>query len=189
MAANDARKKVIKYVVLSVGAVSTLYLVRKLAAAETKSPLAPHPDRERSRSLIEKLNPVVQPMAWRLLDDAWAEGIPLVVTQSLRTMAEQQALYDQGRTKPGAIVTNALPGSSWHNFALAFDVAVLDGRVPTWPNNPDLWRRIGTIGKAAGLAWGGDFKSIIDQPHFEFHPGMTLADARAGKRPSGPPVA
>ena len=37
------------------------------------------------------------------------------VTQGLRTMVEQEALYAQGRTAPGAIVTNAQPGQSPHN--------------------------------------------------------------------------
>jgi hypothetical protein len=40
-------------------------------------------------------------------------------THTLRTIAEQDALYAQGRTKPGKKVTNAKGGQSYHNFGLA----------------------------------------------------------------------
>ena len=39
---------------------------------------------------------------------AWAaEDITVAISETLRTAAEQDALYAQGRTKPGNIVTNA----------------------------------------------------------------------------------
>lgn len=137
-----------------------------------------------SERLIGQLDPSIRSMARELLTRASNVGIDLVVTQGLRTNAEQQRLYDQGRTTDGPIVTNAPPGSSWHNFGLAFDVAVLspEGKA-TWPNDSTLWERIGQLGKASGLTWGGDFVSIKDRPHFEYHPGVTLADARQGKKP------
>jgi peptidoglycan L-alanyl-D-glutamate endopeptidase CwlK len=133
---------------------------------------------------IQDLHPSIQPMVGQTLDNAAADGIQLVVTQGLRTMEEQQALYDQGRTAPGKIVTNAKPGSSWHNFGLAFDVAIVDANGnPSWPEDNALWARVGAAGKAAGLVWGGDFTQFVDRPHFEYHPGLTLSDARNGARP------
>lgn len=159
------------------------------AAPADKEPAAPMPPSVSSSSggsssegRIALLEPQIQPLARKLLADAKAQGLDLIVTQGLRTMAEQQALYDQGRTTPGNIVTNAKPGSSWHNFGLAFDVAVVVNGKPTWPNDAALWKRIGDIGKAAGLVWGGDFKSFVDMPHFEYHPGLTLEQARAGQK-------
>jgi peptidoglycan L-alanyl-D-glutamate endopeptidase CwlK len=136
-----------------------------------------------SLPIIGKLDPSIQGMAQQVLVNAANEGIDLVVTQGLRDNALQAQLYAQGRTAPGAIVTNAPPGSSWHNFGLAFDVAVLKDGKATWPENEALWQRIGAIGKAVGLEWGGDFHTINDRPHFEYHPGLTLAMARAGQRP------
>jgi peptidoglycan LD-endopeptidase CwlK len=108
-----------------------------------------------------------------------------VVTTGYRDPALQAQLYAQGRTAPGSVVTNAPPGSSWHEFGLAFDVAVMgpNGN-PTWPNDVALWSRIGAAGKAAGLQWGGDFTTLTDRPHFEFHPGVTLSMARAGRVPA-----
>jgi D-alanyl-D-alanine dipeptidase len=137
-----------------------------------------------SLPLIHKLDPSIQGMAQQVLVNAANEGIDLIVTQGLRDNALQARLYAQGRTAPGAIVTNAPPGSSWHNFGLAFDVAVLDANgKTTWPEDDALWHRIGGIGKALGLDWGGDFHTIKDRPHFEYHPNMSLAMARAGQRP------
>jgi hypothetical protein len=45
----------------------------------------------------------------------------------MRSFAEQDALYAQGRTKPGKIVTKARGGFSNHNFGVAFDIGVFKG--------------------------------------------------------------
>lgn len=137
-----------------------------------------------SEARIARLEPVIQPKARALLEAARAQGIELTVTQGLRTMEEQAALYAQGRTAPGQVVTNAKPGSSWHNFGLAFDVAVVVGGKPTWPNDQALWNKIGELGKAQGLIWGGDFQSFKDMPHFQYTGGLSLEQARAGQRPA-----
>ena len=151
--------------------------------AEPPTP-PPPPAPPKGGSLVSKLEPVIQPKVEALLNAARAEGIELRVTQGLRTMEEQQALYDQGRTKPGPVVTNAKPGSSWHNFGLAFDVAVMKDGKPTWPADEALWQKIGALGKAQGLTWGGDFQNFPDRPHFQYTGGLTLEQARAGQRPA-----
>lgn len=46
-------------------------------------------------------------------------------THTLRTFAEQDALYAQGRTKPGSIVTYARGGQSYHNFGIAIDICLV----------------------------------------------------------------
>lgn len=140
---------------------------------------------------LEDLHPRVQAMARKLLDEAATAGIPLTVTFTLRSMETQAALYAQGRTKPGKIVTNARPGYSFHNFGLAIDVAPTELlKLPNWGDTPanqkranELWARLGAIGKAIGFRWGGDFTSIKDRPHFEWSGGLSLADLRGGKRP------
>lgn len=136
-----------------------------------------------SEKYIGQLDLSLQAKAHALLIRAAVLGIPLVVTQGYRDPKEQARLYAQGRTAPGPIVTNAPPGSSWHEYRLAFDVAVLAGGKPTWPNDVKLWDRIGAVGKSLGLTWGGDFASIKDRPHFEYHPGFGLAEARQGRKP------
>lgn len=140
---------------------------------------------------LEDLHPRVREMAEQLLDHAAAAGIPINVTFTLRSMETQDALYAQGRTKPGKVVTNARAGYSFHNFGLALDVVPAELlALPNWGDTPErqahttaIWNRLGAVGKAIGFRWGGDFHSIKDRPHFEWSGDLTLADLRAGKRP------
>lgn len=139
---------------------------------------------DKSEGVINKLHSSIQPYAKKLLEKAAEDNIQLIVTDGLRTNAEQQRLYDQGRTTPGAVVTNAKPGTSWHNHGLAFDVAIYVNGRATWPNDQALWNRVGAIGQSIGLEWGGAWTSFHDNPHFQRIQGLTIAQAQAGERPS-----
>lgn len=102
-------------------------------------------------------------------------------SSTLRTFKEQQAIYDQGRTKPGKIVSNARPGTSFHNYGLAIDIVLLidkddDGYYETasWDTAGDYdkdgkadWLEVVQVFKEFGWVWGGDFRSFRDFPHFE----------------------
>lgn len=133
---------------------------------------------------ISTLDPDVQELALSLLQECARKGLMLTVTQGRRTWQEQAQLYAQGRTVSGKRVTNAQPGTSWHNFGRAFDVADMDNSPydlgkPGAADDDALWEQIGEIGESLGLIWGGRFKSILDRPHFEHHGGLTLAQARS----------
>ncbi len=137
---------------------------------------------------IEDLHPAFQPLARRFLEKCLGEGHDVIITCGYRSASEQDALYAQGRTTPGKRVTNARGGQSWHNYGLAIDVVfVKDGKA--WWNGP--WNALGAIGEGLGLTWGGRFK-LVDRPHFEWHPGLTIAKARAlvaqGHKPTDIPV-
>ncbi len=85
-----------------------------------------------------------------------------------RTCEEQDALYEQSRTKPGRIVTSARGGYSNHNFGSAFDIGVFEaGRY--LPESP-AYKAVGALGVQFGLEWGGNWKSIQDEPHFPLRP-------------------
>lgn len=116
---------------------------------------------------VSGLNSDVARKARALVLEAAKQGISLIISNTLRSTQEQSRLYEQGRTTEGPIVTNAKPGTSKHEFGHAFDVAVADKNgTPTWPEDNDLWNKIGTIGESLGLKWGGRFKTP-DRPHFE----------------------
>jgi peptidoglycan L-alanyl-D-glutamate endopeptidase CwlK len=114
-------------------------------------------------------------------------------TQVLRTFKEQDALFAQGRTKPGSKVTNARGGQSFHNYGLAVDFClILDGKEVSWSQTADFdgdlkadWMEVVAIFKKYGWEWGGDFRSIKDSPHFQKTFGYTeaqlLALHKAGK--------
>lgn len=137
---------------------------------------------DRSEKQIATLDPSLQPLARKFLADAHAAGFNVVITSGRRTMAEQAALYAQGRTAAGKIVTKAQPGDSAHNFGLSFDFAFANALgQPTWPEDAP-WADAAAIGKALGLEWGGDWKSFKDRPHLELPTWrVARADWKAGK--------
>lgn len=122
----------------------------------------------RSEGNIATLHPRVRPLARALVNRAKEIGIKIVITSGTRTYDEQNELYEQGRSKPGRVVTNARGGGSNHNFGIAFDQTVFEGASPKW-EGPE-YAKVGKLGKALGLAWGGDWVSIKDEPHFEARP-------------------
>ena len=113
---------------------------------------------------INNLTPKIKGLMNKFLAECKKQGIDLIVTQGFRSIAEQNALYAQGRTKPGKIVTNAKGGQSKHNFGNAFDVCFLINKKASYAGD---WGKIGAIGELCGLKWGGRWKEFIDKPHFE----------------------
>jgi peptidoglycan L-alanyl-D-glutamate endopeptidase CwlK len=133
---------------------------------------------------IAKLHPKVREQLkndYLEINNKLGKGIRLRFAQGLRTIAEQDALYAQGRTKPGSIVTNAKGGESIHNYGLAFDIVILydrDGNgtfeTASWSRTEDLdknkkadWMEVVDFFKSKGWTWGGDWRSFKDYPHFE----------------------
>lgn len=145
---------------------------------------------DRSEANIATLLPEVHPYARSLVHEAAKIGITIKVIDGTRTFAEQDALFAQGRSKPGKIVTNAQGGYSNHNFGIAFDIGVFEGAayIPSGAQ----YVAVGALGRAIGLEWGGDWTSLVDRPHFQLRPrwasGMTeaamLAEFRS-RRSSG----
>lgn len=128
---------------------------------------------------IERLHPKVRDKAREFINRVEKElGIKLRATSTLRTYAEQDELYAQGRTKKGGIVTNAKGGQSNHNFGTALDVVPIVNGQADWKTSADTWSKIAKVGKAVGFDWGGDWKSIVDKPHFEMNFGNSLAQMR-----------
>lgn len=152
----------------------------------------------KSAARLTGLHPAVQAAAAALIERSYACGVPILITQGLRTMAEQNALYAQGRTRPGSIVTNARGGESYHNYGLAVDFALLlpNGSSVSWDmtrdgdqdGTPD-WREVVQQAKAIGFEWGGDWTSFKDYPHLQMSFGLRLADLRTGKKPADAVVA
>lgn len=104
------------------------------------------------------------------------QGLDVVVQESLRSNELQQNYYEQGRSRPGPIVTNARSSLySWHGYGLAVDVISASRQ---W-NTTAEWRgRVAQIFKSCGLAWGGDW-SRPDLPHFQHGPCRPSPSDRA----------
>lgn len=149
--------------------------------------------KNKSAGWLGKLHPVVLAAAGALIQRSYAKGIPIVITQGMRTIAEQNALYAQGRTKKGPIVTNARGGSSYHNYGLAIDFALLlpDGKTVSWDMNRDVnndkisdWQEVAREAKQLGFEWGGDWTSFKDYPHLQMSFGLTTDQLKAGRQPT-----
>lgn len=129
-----------------------------------------------SRSLDDLLPPVHE-RAKKFLDLAKADGIDLLVTCTYRDFEAQERLFAQGRQLPGAIVTYAHGGDSWHNWRRAFDIVPMRAGKPVWSirgHDRDLWMRVGELGQMCGLEWGGSWPRHPDFPHFQDRTGTTL---------------
>jgi len=143
-----------------------------------------------SEARVALLHPSIRAEVKRLIEQA-EDGFPpsmaIRIVQGLRTIAEQDALYAQGRTKPGNKVTNAKGGSSFHNYGLAIDFAILtdtDGNGSyndlSWDIKRDNdkdgvadWLEVVKIFEAAGWEWGGKWATLTDNPHLQKTFGYT----------------
>lgn len=131
-----------------------------------------------------KLHPAVRDEVIALIDKVekgFPTNIAVRIVQGLRTIAEQNILYAKGRTADGNIVTNAKGGSSYHNYGLAIDFAILidkDGNGAydelSWDIKKDNdkdgiadWLEVVKVFEAAGWEWGGRWSSIKDYPHVQ----------------------
>lgn len=135
---------------------------------------------------LDDLLPAVEVLARAFIDRCKDEGIDILVTSTYRDHESQNALYAQGRTKPGKRVTNAKGGQSYHNWRVAFDVVPLRGGKPVWGTSGEdgkLWQAIGEIGEEVGLEWAGRWKTFKEFPHFQYTGGLSLRDFQMGKTP------
>jgi peptidoglycan L-alanyl-D-glutamate endopeptidase CwlK len=126
----------------------------------------------RSESNIQTLLPAAQTKAREFVKAVAGAGITIKIISGTRTFAEQDALYRQGRDLPGNKVTNARGGQSNHNFGVAWDIGVFQNG--QYLDESPVYRQVGGIGKSLGLEWGGDWKTMTDEPHFQIVPEANL---------------
>jgi peptidoglycan LD-endopeptidase CwlK len=119
---------------------------------------------------LELLHPEVRKQAEALVAEAAKEGLPVKISETWRTVAEQDEIYASGRTKEGRILTNAKGADyqSGHQFGVAFDV-FRGERGREFDDDDGFFAKVGAIGKRLSppLTWGGDFRLIKDKCHFE----------------------
>lgn len=128
-----------------------------------------------SLARLAHVHPDLSKVVFAAYDAACAEGVPFTVSQGLRTEAEQAALYAQGRTTAGPIVTWTM--KSRHLTGHAVDLVVVIGGKCVWDPAmyAHLWAIMQTTAQSLGipLVWGGTFRSPTtgkpepDWDHFE----------------------
>jgi len=141
---------------------------------------------------IDLLHPLLRAEAHKMYEEMWnalrGRAIPRF-SHTLRTIKEQDELYQIGRIKPGKIVTNAKGGQSYHNHGLAFDlVLIIDGKDASWDTLKDFdgdkvsdWMECVNIVKKYGWEWGGDWR-FKDQPHCQKTFGKSITQLLVGEK-------
>lgn len=132
----------------------------------------------RTEEAIETLHPKIKGKVRAFIKECEKLGINLRITSDggYRSIDEQNALYEQGRSTGGSIVTNARGGKSYHNYGLAIDVVEIKDGQAIW-NNPRQ-AEIVAVAKKLGFEWGGDW-SKPDKPHFQYTFGKSTSELLA----------
>ena len=129
---------------------------------------------------LEDLHPKVKVLAERFIASCAKQNIDILITSTYRDGESQNALYAQGRTAPGKMVTNAKAGQSFHNWKCAFDfVPIVNGKAQ-W-NDTALFTKCGEIAESLGLEWAGCWKTFKELAHCQYTNGLTLQDFQQGK--------
>ncbi|WP_320940046.1 M15 family metallopeptidase [Lysinibacillus capsici] len=113
---------------------------------------------------LSELTSAAQTACRLLFQECFKAGIvDIFITETYRSQARQNYLYEQGRTRPGQVVT--WTRNSNHTSRRAWDIAVAPPR-----NLYDIstLSKVGVIAKKLGIEWGGYWETgKYDAPHFE----------------------
>lgn len=132
----------------------------------------------KSLERLQQLHPKIRDKAIDAYNEAvkvTPVGVHPYITQTMRTFAESDNLYAQGRTKQGSIVTNAKAGQSYHNYGLALDFMLIINGKDSWTIDHN-WMVVVNVFKKHGFASGLDFTTIKDAPHLEMRMGYNWRD-------------
>lgn len=127
---------------------------------------------DKSKERLGKVHPLLAEKVRQLVETLGRDGLNVQIVQGLRTFAEQDAIFAQGRTKPGKRVTNARGGQSNHNFGLACDLCPFVNGQAQWDDD-EGFHKIGVEAEVLGLEWGGRWKNLVDMPHVQL-PGLSV---------------
>jgi peptidoglycan L-alanyl-D-glutamate endopeptidase CwlK len=131
---------------------------------------------------MSHLHPTYRRKAEAVLEGCSKEGLPFKIFEGFRSPQRQQFLYEQGRTRPGNVVTNAEPWRSIHQYGLAADFVLHESGRWSWDTageKRNWWSRLHEIGRAQGLEPLG-----WEAPHLQLS-GLPIADLQAGRYPEG----
>lgn len=94
-------------------------------------------------------------------------GLAVLVTNTVRDAEYQSWLYEQGRTRPGSIVTNGKVPTFHHvDAGLAFDFCQnVKGKEYS---DLGFFQAAAALAKEMGFSWGGDWTSFVDRPHIQW---------------------
>lgn len=111
---------------------------------------------------ISELTPNAQKACNLFMEECKRQGLKVLITETYRSQARQNYLYEQGRTRAGKIVT--WTKNSRHTSRRAWDICKnIKGQEYS---DTSFFKKCGTIARKFNITWGGDWKTP-DMPHFE----------------------
>lgn len=128
---------------------------------------------------IKEIHPKLKTELSEIYSEIVERNLPVRFTDVFRSIADQNVLFEQGRSKPGRVVTHARGGQSFHNYGLAVDFCLLtmdanDTPSAIWEMQTDFnknsqndWGEVVFIFKHFGWEWGGEWIKFTDTPHFQ----------------------
>lgn len=133
----------------------------------------------RSERCIATLSLKAQREARLYLQRVLSGGLTVRILSGTRTYGEQNDLFKQGRFgNPGSVVTNARGGFSNHNFGIAWDIGVFTAAGGYLGDGPQ-YAQAAQLGLKDPVEWGGNWKTIVDKPHYQIKLGIGVSQLRA----------
>ena len=126
-----------------------------------------------------KLHPIVREAVRQTLRVCVTRGLSFRIFEGFRSQARQAALYAQGRTTPGNIVTYAPPRTSYHQYGLAVDIVGWFGGQWTWDRPQFEWATLHAIARSYGLE-----PLSFETPHLQMA-GQKISALMGGYPPGG----
>jgi len=102
---------------------------------------------------INLLEPITRQAVADVIADASAMGIDLMVFETYRSQARQQALFNQGASRLRIVGV--------HHYGLACDIVKVINGEPSWKGDFSF---LGHLAQNYNLIWGGDW-GAPNQPH------------------------
>ncbi len=136
---------------------------------------------QRDRDLSH-LHPIFRTKVFRLQKQLAAEDLPFQIFEGCRSPQRQQYLFDQGRTRPGPVVTHARPWTSAHQYGLAADFVLFENNRWSWDTSgrrQGWWQRLHALGREQGLE-----PLSFELPHLQVA-GIDLGRLKSGAYPPG----
>lgn len=132
------------------------------------APAAVRSVRDPTEAHLRALIPPVQQRAFALVRHARLAKLPVYISSSVRTQAQQDELVRRGASQRR---------DSLHLQGRAFDIDLVGYHRDRVPKR--VWDWLGATGEALGLVWGGRWRTLRDFGHFEY-PGFGGGGFRSG---------
>lgn len=108
---------------------------------------------------LDALAPAVERAVRAALAECAGAGLDAYVYEGLRDQKTQEEYFRRGATRARRAA------SSWHFYGLAVDVI---SRKRGWSVSRKWREEVTRIFKRHGFDWGGDWKTFVDEPHYQW---------------------